>query len=81
MKFRLIQFQKDVEWDAVQDSRRAGCTVGHGYITTILHDKDHHLEVHEDEKNGNLLSIYLRFDSPLFEAEVGDVIKAVTDEI
>lgn len=81
MKFRLIEFQKEVEWDAVQDSRLPGCTMGHGYITTILHDKDHHLEVYGDEKNGNRLSIYIRFDSPLFEAEVDDVVKMVTNEI
>jgi hypothetical protein len=49
--------------------------MGHGYIATILHDKDHHLEVYEDAKNGNLLGIYLRFDSPIFEDEVEDVIK------
>jgi hypothetical protein len=54
--------------------------MGHGYIATILHDKDHHLEVYEDAKNGNLLGIYLRFDSPIFEDEVEDVIKAVTSE-
>jgi hypothetical protein len=81
MKFRLIQLENDVvAWDAVQDSRLPGCTMGHGYIATILHDKDHHLEVYEDEKNGNLLGIYLRFDSPIFEDEVEDVIKAVTSE-
>lgn len=74
MKYRLIQFLgTETIWDSVEDSQKPGCSFGHGYIQQMFGNKSFFVDVTPDRKV-DIQSFFLRYDSPLFDATVDEVI-------